>query len=65
MSLAGVASLVPLLVILGSVDSKNESLKYIMRLSNKEECSVMFEYIDEFVFHSVTLISERQIAVEN
>ena len=29
--------------------------KYVMRLCNKEECSVLFEYIDEFVFHTVTI----------
>ncbi len=39
--------------------------KYVMRLCNKEECSVMFEYIDEFVFDGVTLVVEREIAVEN
>lgn len=39
--------------------------KYVMRLCNKEECSVMFEYIDEFVFDSVTLVAEGEIAIEN
>lgn len=33
--------------------------KYVMKLCNKEECSVMFEYIDEFVFHSVTIGSGK------